>query len=217
MALALSNEIKEKDIVFSSESLVAIDGDWYTEFGEVTYGDNIKIGSNGQCSVYTDDISSRSLECNYLKLIGHVTCEDQTLSTDFAHMVSIIVFVEYIDNGKVIKSSYQYFPKYDFEENYIDDYLIIKIPNKIIKRVSVTVMNREAIEIELTDIALYYSRVINENYVKETARSEAVSSVQDAFNDGTMDLVIPLVQVLPDINTVPDGYICRLATLDAFE
>ena len=213
MALALSNEIKEKDMSFGVESLVNIDSDWTTEIGDIRYGDSIILGSNSQCSMSTGDIKSRGLECNYLKLIGHITCEDHTMSTDFAHMVSIIAIIEYLDGNSIKKSLYQFFPKYDFEENYVDDYLIIKIPNKIIKSVMVTIMNREEIEVELKDIALYYSRVISESYVRETARSEAVSSVQDAFNDGTMDLVIPLVNALPDISTVPDGYICRLATL----
>lgn len=217
MSLALSNDIKEKDIHFGSESLVSISSEWNTEFGEIVISDSIKISSLGQCSMTTGDISNRGLECNYLKLVGHITCDDKTLSTDFAHMVSIIAIVEYLDGDIVKKSLYQFFPKYDFEENYKDDYLIIKIPNKIIQSISVTIMNREDVGIEVTDIALYYSRIINENYVKETARSEAVSSVQDAMNDGTMALVIPLVQVLPDISTVPDGYICRLATLEAVE
>ena len=32
-------------------------------------------------------------------------------------------------------------------------------------------------------------------------------------NGGQTTLVIPLVNELPDINSVPDGYICRLSTI----
>lgn len=141
--------------------------------------------------------------CEYLKLVCGLTVSDTSLTTDSYGAVCINYEIHYKDsdgNNQIILDGF--YPKYKHENNNQSDFTIINAPG-LIESISVSLINNEDIQVAVSDFRAFYAQPIDEN------------ALVDALNDigGTYDLVIPLVTELPDPSDVPDGYICRLASL----
>lgn len=187
MALSVTNNIKESDISFNSKTLISNNSNWTVESGEVIIGSTIILGENSRCSMTTGNIQTDKLECTHLKLVAHLTCDDESYSTENAHKVCVLYNIEYIDkDNKEVTILDHFYPKYDFEDNY-SDYSIIKVPSSYIKSVKVTLINNEDIPVKITNTGLYYSRVINEDTVKDTT----IDSVQEAMNENIIVYRVP--------------------------
>lgn len=167
MALSVTDNIRESDISFGSKTLIYNNSNWKIEGGDVTLGSTIILGENSRCSMTTGNIQTDKLECTHLKLVAHLTCDDESYSTENAHKVCVLYNIEYIDkdNKETIILDH-FYPNYDFEDNY-KDYSIIKVPSSYIKSVKVTLINNEDISVKVTETGLYYSRVIKEDNIKD--------------------------------------------------
>lgn len=232
MAISVSSDIKESNISFNGNSLISNGSTWSIDRGSVNIGSIIEMGSHSKCSTNIENIRSKNLKCTYLKLLAHITCSDETLSTETTHNVTVCYTIEYENDNGIQRIVDCFYPKYDFEDDYINDYSIIAVPCGYIRSLSVSIINNEDVEVDITNTGLYYCMAVTEETMNTTIinqfdtdlKYEIPSIVEDYLNDyfgggggddGTINLVIPLVQALPNINSVPDGYICRLASMDA--
>lgn len=230
MALSISDDTKEKEIIFNKKSLISNGSDWKLNSGEITFHNTgINMGKKSKCTLQKD-VEDKKIRCTYLKVLVRLSCDDKTISTDTEHNVSINCYVTYIDedtddneNEIEVENTvvYGFYPRYEFEDKFDSNnkkknkasYDIIKVPNSIIKRIKVVITNNEDIPIVIKKIGLYYSLIIDDETLQENI-NQAIDNKLDSggISGTTKDLIIPLVQTLPDINDVPDGYICRLAT-----
>ena len=79
----------------------------------------------------------------------------------------------------------------------------------MITAIRITVTNNEDISVNVSDFKVYMAA-----NVAEVTPDDVGKKLTEFYNNGGQtSLVIPLVQTLPDISSVPDGYICRLASI----
>lgn len=204
MSMAFSNNIDEKSISWNSESLMSNGSVWSVISGAATLGTEITLQSNSEIQLNLD-YSTESIKCNYLKLLTHLTCADTTLTTDNVHNVCVLYEVLYSidDNGteKEELVTYEYYPKYDFEESFEKDYTIIKGLG-VIKSISITILNYESIPVVITNSGLYVNYTVDEDTLD--------SRIQSSFNKYASNLTaktscIDVLSADPDPSTVPNG------------
>lgn len=208
MSVSVSNNIKENSINFSRDSLLSNTSGWEVIRGEVTINEQLVMGAGSACRLV---VNGNNMKCNYFKLLGHLTSEDTSLSTDNFNKVSMVYRIKYIDNEeneKVITDIF--YPKYDFEINNKGDYTIISVPQTPITSIEITIYNSEDVEVSFVETGLFISKLVD----AEDVGNIAVEAVKDALYNNLMDLVIPLIDSLPDINDVPDGAIFRCSWIE---
>lgn len=132
-------------------------------------------------------------DCDYLKLVCGLTTSDTTLTTDSYGAVCIDYEISYKDNNNVKRLVDSFYPKYKHENNNQADSTIVSAPG-MITAIKITVTNNVDISVSVSNFKVYRATNV-------------------ANGGGQTNLVIPLVQTLPDISEVPDGYICRLASI----
>ena len=208
MSVSVSNDIKENSINFSRDSLFSNTSGWEVVRGDVTLGEHIVMGAGSACRL---SVSLDNIKCQYFKLVGHLTSEDTSLSTDNFAKVSIVYKIKYLDNENNEKLVTKiFYPKYDFELNGKGYYTIVSVPQTPIQSIDITIYNSEAVEVSFVETGLYISKLID----AEDVGNIAVEAVKDALYNNLMDLVIPLIDSLPDINDVPDGAIFRCSWIE---
>ena len=208
MSVSVSNNIKENSINFSRDSLLSNTSGWEVIRGEVTINEQLVMGAGSACRLV---VNGNNMKCNYFKLLGHLTSKDNSLSTDNFNKVSMVYRIRYIDNQeneKVITDIF--YPKYDFEINNKGDYTIISVPQTPITSIEITIYNSEDVEVSFVETGLFISKLVD----AEDVGNIAVDAVQDALCNNLMELVIPLIDKLPDINDVPDGAIFRCSWIE---
>lgn len=208
MSVSVSNNIKENSINFSRDSLLSNTSGWEVIRGEVTINEQLVMGAGSACRLV---VNGNNMKCNYFKLLGHLTSKDNSLSTDNFNKVSMVYRIRYIDNEeneKVITDIF--YPKYDFEINNKGDYTIISVPQTPITSIEITIYNSEDVEVSFVETGLFISKLVD----AEDVGNIAIDAVQDALYNNLMDLVIPLIDSLPDINDVPDGAIFRCSWIE---
>lgn len=208
MSVSVSNNIKENSINFSRDSLLSNTSGWEVIRGEVTINKQLVMGAGSACRLI---VNGNNMKCNYFKLLGHLTSKDNSLSTDNFNKVSMVYRIRYIDNEeneKVITDIF--YPKYDFEINNKGDYTIISVPQTPITSIEITIYNSEDVEVSFVETGLFISKLVD----AEDVGNIAVDAVQDALYNNLMDLVIPLIDSLPDINDVADGAIFRCSWIE---
>lgn len=152
-------------------------------------------------------------EVNYLKM--KINSSSNNANTDYQYQ-NIIKVEGYGVNNNTQSNINQYlFFKFD-NEDYYDDELVFSIDNTKLTSFSLTITNKMSSTMTITNWKLQRNYVeVNNNNFSEYA-SEFMDTKFDEYADNYIEhlttLIIPLVQELPDINNVPDGYICRLAT-----
>lgn len=193
MSMALSDKKSESNISFNSNSLVSVD--------------NQTVATGGQYSVPEIEIGYK---CDYIKLLVNISISDTELTTSEFKSVTAVYKIEYIeDEEKNIKNirTVCFTPKFQHEVGNKDTYTIIELPAKKITKINMTVYNNESIDINIDMARIYYSRLMDEEAVKEVAGTSGgdvqVSKVLKLYNinneytiDGynkslILDLVVP--------------------------
>lgn len=216
MAKAFSDNITTDDMSFGSNSYISNNDNWTTNKGNITYGNIITMGTDSRCSI-SKDIGNQKI--NYMKFSVKLDSDDHSLTTDNGHAVTGICRATYTDeDGNTKIKQWNFYPKYVFEDDYRDDNVIIQLGNnQRLQKVDVELINKENVPVKILKTGLNVSRVVDEDTFKEFSNEtlespEYIDNLANAL-DGKMDLVIPLVDKLPDPSEVPDGYICRLSTM----
>lgn len=193
MSMALSDKKSESNISFNSNSLVNVD--------------NQTVATGGQYSVPEIEIGYK---CDYIKLLVNISISDTELTTSEFKSVTAVYKIEYIeDEEKNIKNirTVCFTPKFQHEVGNKDTYTIIELPAKKITKINMTVYNNESTDISIDMARIYYSRLMDEEAVKEVAGTSGgdvqVSKVLKLYNinneytiDGynkslILDLVVP--------------------------
>lgn len=147
--------------------------------------------------------------CDYLKLVCGLTSADITLTTDSYAAVCVDYTIHYIDNDNNIRIlTDSFYPKYKHENKGESDSTIISAPGTI-ENIDINVTNNEDISVAVSDFQVYAAI-----QVAEVTPEDVGTNLTKYYNNGGQTtLVIPLVQTLPNVDSVPDGYICRLASI----
>lgn len=218
MSKAFSDTITTDDMSFGSTSYISNSSDWQTKKGNINYGNTITMGSDSRCSVSR---SFNNEKINYMKFKVKLDADDHTLTTDNGHAVTGLCTATYADEkGNTQTKQWNFYPKYVFEDDYTDDNVIIQLGNnQYLRNVKVELINKEDVPVKILETGLNTSRVVDEETFKDFAEQlleypEYVAALADALSAYPTELVIPLVDELPDISEVPDGYICRLSTME---
>lgn len=161
--------------------------------------ESILVNANSSEYFYEQEINKK---CEYIKLVCGLTSEDKKLTTDYYNAVCIDCTIHYFDENNNRKSIVDsFYPRYKHENNNLDDFTIISSPTNI-DYIDIEIINNENVDIDITELKVYISEDIGDE-------------LNDYYNNGGQTvLVIPLVQTLPDVDSVPDGYICRLASIE---
>lgn len=193
MSLALSNKKSENNISFNNKSLASLD--------------NQTVVAGGQYSVPEIEVGYK---CDYIKLLVNVSTNDTELTTSEFKSVTAVYKIEYIeDEEKNINNirTVCFTPKFQHEVGNKNTYTIIELPAKKITKINMTVYNNESTDINIDIARIYYSRLMDEEAVKEIAGTGGgdvpVSNVLTLYNinneytiDGynkslILDLVVP--------------------------
>lgn len=168
--------------------------------------DDFSVEANGSYTISRQNINK---ECEYLKLVCGLTSADKSLTTDFYGAVCVDYTIHYKDEDGLLRTMVDsFYPKYKHENNNSEDSTIISAPGEI-SYISITVTNNEDISVDISDFKVYISEL-----VAEVTPEDVGDKLSQYYNNGGQTtLVIPLVQTLPDVHSVPDGYICRLASI----
>lgn len=167
---------------------------------------NFTLAANGSRSLGVFQVNKN---CEYFKLVCGLTVNDTTLTTDSYGAVCIDYDVVYEDNdGNDARIVDGFYPKYKHENNNKEDSTIVNAPGSV-KSISINVSNNEDVAVQVSDFKVYISVV-----AAEVTPDDVGDKLTEYYNNGGQTtLVIPLVQTLPNVNSVPDGYICRLASI----
>lgn len=167
---------------------------------------NFVVGANDNRQFPEGQINK---DCEYLKLVCGLTTSDTTLTTDSYGAVCVDYEISYKDNDNNVKRLVDsFYPKYKHENNGQVDSTIISAPG-MITAIRITVTNNEDISVNVSDFKVYMAA-----NVAEVTPDDVGEKLTEYYNNGGQtSLVIPLVQTLPAISSVPDGYICRLASI----
>ena len=193
MSMALSNKKSESNISFNSKSLVNLDSQTVVAGGRYDVPE-IEVG----------------YKCDYIKLLVNVSTSDTDLTTDEFKSVTAVYKIEYIEDEEKNISNIRtvcFTPKFQHEVDNKDTYTIIELPAKKITKINMTVYNNEETDISIDVARIYYSRLMDEETVKEIAGTGGgdvpVSNILTLYNinneytiDGynkslILDLVVP--------------------------
>lgn len=225
MANSFSNN-EQNDIRFNSNNtIISSNTVWTVDEGSGSIGKTIIL--NGYSNCHTDILSPlASSRVDYLKIVANIDSNNKTLSTDDSHYISVSCYIEYEqnDNNDHINNNMEiFYPKFIFEDTVssgiLDNSSVIELSGKIIKSINIIINNDSSDTIIIKDIQIYYilsyvdtdqlsNAFSNEEYV-----SDLVNSYLNGVSNGIYDVIIPLVNQLPDINSVPDGFICRVSSI----
>lgn len=224
MGVSFNNNINEKAINFSSDSLLSNISNWIISSGTGQISDTIILNSMSSCTLELNSPLEMQ-QVKYLKILADITCEDTSISTDNEHYLSVCCNIRLKDTNNNISDTVElFYPKFSFEElrdeNIISNYSIIATDDKIIESIQITIYNNYTdLAVSITNTGLYYSlSPVDGNYLNDYLNSEQYldslfSDYVSGLESGKYQLVIPLVNELPDINSVPDGFICRVRNI----
>lgn len=184
----------KKDIIFKARPIID------------ETGIGIDLEANSHITIGNYNVNK---DCEYFKIVCGLDTEDETLTSAGFGSVCIEFIITYLDseNEQLKTITDTFFPKYYHENNNEDDSTIISAPGKV-KKIKVNAYNNESSDVTITALEVFVA--IKADVTPETV-GENLSEYYN--NGGQTTLVIPLVDELPDVNSVPDGYICRLSTM----
>lgn len=166
---------------------------------------NFSVGSEGSV-----DLGNHTVEknCDYFKLVCGLTVSDTSISSESGAAVCVVYTINYTDeNNQSIKITDTFYPRFKHENDNVSDFTIIEAPG-VVDSIDIFVINNEAVQVNVSDFNVYYAE-----HVVVDGESVANAINEYTNNGGTFNLVIPLVSSLPPIESVPDGYVCRLISL----
>ena len=211
--IAISNEIQERSLKFSTTSLLGTNPPWtITEGTGTAHGSTVELDANSKAAVYKNNINKK---ITYLKITCELDADDHTLSTQFSKNVAIIVKVTYI--GNTSNNTFVFYPNYIFEEDP-ETFTAVELSGDKVSSIDVQIINSENTHVDAYGVNLFYIVEIDESNIGEAIQEsyaedpQYIDDVIDEYmNTHSTQLTIPLVNSLPSISSVPDGYICRLS------
>lgn len=213
MSKAFSNEKKVSSIDFDSKSQLSNASGWEVIKGNVQLGNTIVMEADSRIRLNLSFASSKP-KCTYIRLKVRLDADNKSLTTDTFHAVSAIYKITYTDDNGNEDIIYNFTPKYIFEDSFKDeDISDIETPSKTINNIQVDIVNKEEESIKIVETGLYMCRVVDKTYISETA----TEAIQDSLENNTMDLVIPLIDDISEMNGKPDGAIARCSWIEGVE
>lgn len=214
MSVVLSNIANNKSINWQGANINILNQS--KSGGGSVSGGVLTLPAHSSCEfsltgpVTSKDIQYMKLKCNIIRSDS----DEQFTDYNYNNIIQVIGSGKYNDDNIYINESLMF--KFDDEQNFSNE-TIFEVNRCIINTLSVKVRNNsdESISIDKFVLDYNYNQVDEGNvndYINEWADSNFDNKVNDYMTSPNNTLVIPLVQVLPDINSVPDGYICRLAS-----
>lgn len=197
---------------YAKKSLIDIGTDSFVvDAGTVTRSDGgLNLGASSRCTFtknYTkDDMSADKLKVEY----GLVANE---ISSRYNNKIAIQLKIQYFEteydgeettytDGKWQTIEVIPYTETENKGNYKFD--AIETDGRYIKTLKCVIRNNNQNTARLNKLGIYNS-IYNPNGV--------VGAINEYTGGVGFNLTIPLVQTLPDISEVPDGYICRLASI----
>lgn len=198
---------------YAKNSLIDIGSDSFVvDAGTVTRTNNgLNLGANSRCTFtknYTkDDMSADKLKVDYSLLANEV-------SSRYNNKIAIQLKIQYYettyDQGETqyTDGKWQTIEVIPYTEdenkgNYKFD--AIETEGRYIKTLKCVIRNNNSNNTARLNKLGVYNSIYNPNGV--------VGAINEYTGGTGFNLVIPLVQTLPPIESVPDGYICRLASI----
>lgn len=214
MSVVLSNIANNKSINWQGANINILNQS-KSGGGSVT-GGVLTLPAHSSCEfsltgpVTSKDIQYMKLKCNIIRSDS----DEQFTDYNYNNIIQVIGSGRYNNDNIYINESLMF--KFDDEQNFSNE-TIFEVNRCIINTLSVKVRNNsdESISIDKFVLDYNYNQVDEGNvndYINEWALDNFNNNVDGYMENPEHLLVIPLVQELPDINDVPDGYICRLAS-----
>ena len=211
MANAFSGTITQDDISFDSNSYISNSDNWSTQYGSITYGSTIVMGSDSRC---VDSKSFNNDKINYLKFQIKLDSDDHSLTTDNGHAFTGLCVANYTDDkGQSHTKRYFFYPKYVFEDDYINDYTIVQLgSNQRLNSIRIELINEEDVAVKVLETGLYVSRVIDQEAIEDEVLNN--EEIYDYINDLIDTKIqagcfIRLLASQAELSTVQEGELCR--------
>lgn len=220
MANAFSGQKTNDDISFNQTNYVDTTNNWVIDKGSVSTGNNLEMGADSKCHI---NVTFNEEKVDYLKLKLRLSSTDTSLTTDNFHAVTGIyeVTLEKEENDQTVSEvkTFFFYPKYVFEESFIDDYTIVQLgSNYKLKSVKVSLINEEDVTIKFTSIGLYISKVMDEDAVNDAVKDQIENNqdIQNYINNMINDkmsqgFTIRLLNTQAELSTIKEGELCRCA------
>lgn len=215
-------------VAYKNKSIININSDnFVVNTGTVTrQNKTLVLNANSRCTFTYNYSSDKPLSSTHLKCVYDINNNNSNRSTRYSNNFQINLKIHYYEskydetqgkevysNGKI--ETIQVMPysnnentgAYKFEEINLDTNYIKKIEVIIAYYNSADLNSRMTINI----LNLFPTVVGSEQSINEDIDDNYINDLIEQYMDEhPTQLIIPLVSVLPDISTVPDGYICRL-------
>lgn len=220
MANAFSGQKTNDDVSFNKTNYLKTTDNWTIDRGVVSTGSELEMGPDSKCH---RKVNFSEEKVDYLKLQLRLSSTDTSLTTDNYHAVTGIyeVTLEKEENEQTVSEvkMFSFYPKYVFEESFIDDYTIVQLgSNYKLKSVNVSIINEEDVTIKFTSIGLYISKVMNEDTVNDAVKDQIENNqdIQDYINNMINDkmsqgFTIRLLNTQAELSTIKEGELCRCA------
>lgn len=214
MSVVLSNIANNKSINWQGANINILNQS--KSGGGSVSGGVLTLPAHSNCEfsltgpVTSKDIQYMKLKCNIIRSDS----DEQFTDYNYNNIIQVIGSGKYNNYNIYINESLMF--KFEDEQNFSNE-IIFEVNRCIINTLSVKVRNNsdESISIDKFVLDYNYNQVDEGNvndYINEWADSNFDNNVTGYMENPEHILVIPLVTELPDINDVPDGYICRLAS-----
>jgi hypothetical protein len=216
--MANSFNSDDTQIIFNSKNLLD-KCSWVVNSGMIGVSDNtINMGPYSSCKCILKPKIKAGVQ--YLKISCLTDSISKSIYTDVSKNCLINISVYTNNKERPLLINY-YFPSFVYEYTYInnivDNSSTFSIDSNIIDSIEITINNNYNDTVIFSELILNYcavaastSEVIEELTDSSDFKDQVTSWVSDALINNAMTLVIPLVDSLPDLDSVPDGYICRV-------
>ena len=199
---------------YSTSSLINISADNFEvkKGNIIREGNAIRLGANSRCTFSYNYSSEKIRDSNKLKIDYDIKADG--ISTRYNDDISIVLNINFykLDNNEYIDGGYQnvvVIPYTNSEDKGNITVEEIDLKEIYIKSLTVDIVfnsEDEGTEIIVNKLGIYKTINVDDDYIIDT--------VKDALYNNLMELVIPLIDKLPDINDVPDGAIFRCSWIE---
>lgn len=214
MSVVLSNIANNKSINWQGANInilnQSMSGGGSISGGVLTLPAHSNCVFNLTGPITSKDIQYMKLKCNIIRSDS----DEQFTDYNYNNIIQVVGSGSYNNDSIYINESLMF--KFDDEQNFSNE-TIFEVNRCIVNTLSVKVRNNsdESISINMFVLDYNYNQVDEGNvndYINEWALDNFNNNVDGYMENPEHLLVIPIVDELPDINDVPDGYICRLAS-----
>lgn len=221
-------------IIYTMSNVLPSFNSWELTNAEIS-GGNIVIHPNGNAKVELSNSVNKGLKVSrYRQFTLRIIDDKININYNYQNLVEAVMDIEYIDEEKNRSREYQCIPFTLYDTTLVENNIIqlvreLTMINANLNYCSVKLANHTDHDITIVAAILYRSNeltgqvgdIINQygdiiNQYPDigddiTNINNEIADIYQRLNELSLDVIIPLVTQLPDITTVQDGYICRLA------